>query len=126
MGGSVTTRKVLKVGIMPLVDFKARTIAIAKGELKPAPTDPKIWFQSIESFAKILSDGNRTLLAIIADSEPESLTELALKTGREKSNLSRTLKTLEQYDLIHFEERAGRQRAPRANYAGVSLEVSFT
>lgn len=121
----MNTMKTLKVGIMPLKEFQARTIAIAKGELKPGPNDPKVWFQSIESFCKILSDGNRMLLALIAETEPDSLTELAAKTGREKSNLSRTLRTLEQYDLIHFEKRPNRQMAPRANYSGVSLEMSF-
>jgi predicted transcriptional regulator len=120
-----TTMKTLKVGIMPLKEFQARTIAIASGKLKPAPDEPKVWFQSVESFSKILSDGNRMLLRLIAETEPESLTELAAASGREKSNLSRTLKTLEQYDLIHFEQGPGRQMAPRANYSGVSLEMSF-
>jgi len=32
---------------------------------------------------------------------------------RAKSNLSRTLKTMERYGLIHFEEGTGRQIAPR-------------
>ena len=44
----------LKIGIMPLPEFKARTIAIAKGEYKPGPDEPKIWFPSFASFAKLL------------------------------------------------------------------------
>ena len=51
-----------------------------------------VWFTSIESFAKVLSERNRALLALIAREEPASLTELAELAGRNKSNLSRTLK----------------------------------
>ena len=35
--------RVAGVGVMPREAFKARTIAIAKGELKPEETDPKVW-----------------------------------------------------------------------------------
>ena len=52
----------------------------------------------MESFARVLSDRNRALLGLIAQAKPESITELATLSGREKSNLSRTLKTLEQYN----------------------------
>jgi hypothetical protein len=35
-------RKSIRVGIMPLRDIKARTIAIARGKYKPAPEEPRI------------------------------------------------------------------------------------
>ena len=57
----------LKVGIASYADMKARTIAIASGELKPQTDDPKVWFTSPESFAKLLSNRNRALLAQIAE-----------------------------------------------------------
>ena len=41
----------LKVGIADYEEMKARTMRIAKGEEKPAPGDPKVWFTSMESFA---------------------------------------------------------------------------
>lgn len=43
---------------------------LGKGEEKPAPGDPKVWFPSTESFAKVLSAGNRELLRVIADKAP--------------------------------------------------------
>jgi len=46
-------------------DLKARVMAIAKGELKPKLTDPKVWFSSIESLAQVLSTKNKLLLEII-------------------------------------------------------------
>jgi len=117
--------KMLKVGIASMEQYKARTLAIAKGEYMPRPEEPKVWFQSIESLSRVLSDKNRALLALIADTRPESVNELAAKTGRANSNLSRTLHTMEQYGLIRFEKGPRRQLAPRANYSGVSLEIPF-
>jgi predicted transcriptional regulator len=73
--------------------MKARTLAVARGEYRVAD-EPKVWFTSTESFAKVLSAGNRELLRIISESAPGSIEELAQLTGRAKSNLSRTLKTM--------------------------------
>ena len=41
-------------------------MAIARGERRVAAGEPKVWFTSTESFAKVLSAGNRELLRIIA------------------------------------------------------------
>src|ERR1700722_13650462 len=117
--------KTLKVGIATYEQFKARTIAIAKGEYKPASGEPKIWFTSLESFAKLLSAKNRALLKLIAQTEPGSLQELAEKTGRAKSNLSRTLRTMERYGLVHFEKGRGRTVMPRTPYTHVVLDLSL-
>jgi predicted transcriptional regulator len=86
--------KALRVGIASYEDMKARTMAIARGTLRPKAGDPKVWFPSTESLARVLSAKNRTLLATIREAQPQSLAGLALLTGRQKSNLSRTLKTL--------------------------------
>lgn len=61
---------------------------------------------------------------MIVKTQPDSLNELAERTGRAKSNLSRTLKTMERYGLVHFEEGPGRQIAPRVDYSGVELELT--
>ena len=115
----------LRVGNATLEEYKRRTLAIARGELKPGPTDPKIWFNSIESFAKVLSERNRELLKIIAETKPASLRQLAERTGRAKSNLSRTLKTLERYGLVNFERGTGRTLAPRTPFTHVVLDLSL-
>ena len=69
-----------------------------------------IWFTSIESFAKVLSGPNRELLTLIAREEPDSLTELAGLARRNKSNLSRTLRTMSRYGLVQL--RQGRRSGP--------------
>jgi predicted transcriptional regulator len=113
----------LKVGIADYQEMKARTMRIAKGEEKPAASDPKMWFTSTESFAKVLSAGNRELLRIIAEKSPASLEELAEITGRAASNLSRTLKTMESYDLVRLERGHGRKLAPKVVHDRVELAL---
>ncbi len=116
---------VLRIGIATAEQYKARSLAIARGELKPAADDPKVWFTSIESVAKVLSERNRELLAVIAAERPESLQALADRTGRAKSNLSRTLKTMERYGLVRLERRGARSIAPRATADRVSVDMGL-
>ena len=116
----------LKVGIATYEEMKARTMAIARGERRPAPGEPKVWFTSTESFAKVLSAGNRELLRIIADKAPESLDELAELTGRAKSNLSRTLKTMEGYGLVRLERGERGRISARVAHDRVELELPLT
>ncbi|WP_324695255.1 helix-turn-helix domain-containing protein [Novosphingobium sp. RL4] len=115
----------LKVGIADYEEMKARTMRIARGEEKPRPDEPKVWFTSTESFAKVLSAGNRELLRIIAEQAPGSVEELSDITGRAKSNLSRTLKTMVGYGLIRM-ERSGRKLAPKVIHDRVALDLPLT
>jgi len=115
----------LKVGIASYEQFKKRTMAIVRGEYKVARDEPKVWFSSIESFAKVLSERNRELLRVIAETKPQSLNELAAATGRAKSNLSRTLRTMERYGLVRFEKGKGRTLVPRTPYTDVVLDLSL-
>ena len=115
----------LVIGVANYEQMKARTMAIARGEYKPTKDDPTVWVTSFESFAKVLSESNQELLALIAWEQPGSLTELAELSGREKSNLSRTLKTMSRYGLVDL--NAGRRGAsiPRVMYDQVQLYISL-
>lgn len=115
--------KTMRIGIASYDAFKARTMAIARGEVTPGADEPKVWFPSTESFARVLSQRNRALLATIAETHPGSLQELAERTGRRVSNLSRTLRTMERYGFVslHKGER-GRIRV-EVPYRAVSLEL---
>ena len=84
-----------------------------------------MWFASVESFAKVLSQRNRELLALIAREKPDSLTELATLAGRNKSNLSRTLKTMLRYGLVELTAGQRGRLIPWVRYDQVSLDVSF-
>ena len=117
--------KALKVGIASREAYIKRTMAIARGEYVPAKDEPKVWFESLGTLSQVLSEQNRDLLKLILQTHPQSLSELAERSGRAASNLSRTLRKMEQYGLVQFEQGPNRQRVPRVNYSGVELEVSF-
>ena len=114
---------VLRIGIATYDEMKARTMAIAKGQYKPKRGEPKIWFTSMQSFARILSDRNRELLSLMNEAKPGSITELAEMSGRAKSNLSRTLKTMERYGLVVLEKTPQGRIKPRVPYSGIILDV---
>jgi predicted transcriptional regulator len=116
----------LKVGIATYAEMKARTLAIARGELKPSKTDPKVWFPSTESFAKVLSQKNRALLSSIAADPPSSLQDLADRTGRKPSNLSRTLRTMEHYGFVRLHKGARGRIRPEVPYRGISLKLTIS
>lgn len=94
--------KAIKIGIMPQQQIRARVLAIARGEVKPRPGDPKVWFTSMKSLAEVLSDDNRALLKVIQQTKPESVSSLAAATGRKPGNLSRTLKTMSHYGIVEM------------------------
>jgi predicted transcriptional regulator len=115
--------KTLRVGIATYEEMKDRTLRIARGELRPGPDEPRVWFTSAESFARVLSARNRALLAEIAAGPPASLTELAARTGRQKSNLSRTLRTMARYGFVTL-YRAERGRiVPKVPYDEIVLTL---
>ena len=43
-----------QVGFASYADMKARTMAVERGERRVGRGEPKVWFTSTESFAKIL------------------------------------------------------------------------
>jgi len=113
----------LRVGIASYAEMKALTLAVARGQRKLAPQEPRVWFPSTESFAKVLSAGNRDLLRTIAEKAPGSLDELAALSGRKKSNLSRTLKTMANYGLVRLERGARGRVTPKVVHDRIELEL---
>lgn len=114
--------KKLIVGIATYEEMKARSIAIAKGEISPKRSDPKVWFTSVESFAKVLSRRNVELLQIIAEHQPVGYAELVKLSGRKKSSLSRTLRTMERHGLVRLEVGPERKIIPHALYSDIVLQ----
>lgn len=102
--------KAIVIGILPQEGIRARVIAIARGEYKPKPSEPKIWFTSMRSLAEVLRDENRSLLRVIQQAKPQSISSLAELTGRKTSNLSRTLKTMSNYGLVQMKREKNNVR----------------
>lgn len=115
----------MRVGIISKTDYIKRTISIAKGDYKPKDDEPKIWFESLSSMAQVLSDENQKLLKIIVESKPQSLAELERLSSRKKSNLSRTLKTLEHHGIIELLKKNGKL-IPKVKATDFSVEFGLS
>lgn len=98
---------------------------------------PQQWFDSKETAAKalgakraealvkLLSEENMAVLHLIESRHPASVRELAVLAGRAESNLSRTLKKLEEVGIVGFEDGVGRTRAPRLLARRVTLDLDL-
>lgn len=120
-------------------EFKDHTLAIARGERRVTPGEPKIWcepvepesvkravqFASLEAGAKLLSAKNRALLRIIAEQRPRSVTELAALTGRAEQNVLRTLNKLAAAGVVRLDKGAGRARRPVLAARKVHFEIDL-
>ena len=113
--------KILRIGIAPRDYIRERTIAVAKG--RPlARHEPRHWVSSLDALARVLNEKNMLLLEMIRASQPQSLTELAELSGRAKSNLSRTLHSMEGFGLIAFKDLSDGRRAPVVPYDKLRFE----
>lgn len=113
--------RILHIGIAPRDYVKQRTMDIVRG--KPfGPGEPRHWVSSLESLARVLTDSNMLLLEMIRNSKPQSLTELAKLSGRAKSNLSRTLHTMESLGLVEIHEESRGKKVPTVVYDSLKFE----
>src|ERR1043166_625578 len=107
-------------------------------EPSAAAKTPERWFDSEataekalgpktspEAMVKLLSSENLRLLHLIATKRPSSVRELAALVRRKESNLSRTLKKLEQVGIVALQKGPGRTRRPRLVARRVTLELDL-
>jgi predicted transcriptional regulator len=120
-------------------EFKNFTRAVARG-MRLNAAEPKIWFEridghevrekdvpfhSLEAGAKLLSTKNRALLRTIAERKPQSVTELAVMTGRAQQNVLRTLNKLAAAGIVWFDKGEGRARRPMLAARKVHFEIDL-
>jgi len=89
---------------MPREKFQQRILDIASGKYKPKRNEPKIWFHSMKSIGELLNDNSLHLLKIIEQEKPDSLKALSELSGRQVSNLSRTLHKIATYEIVKLEK----------------------
>ena len=111
------------IGVMSEDLIRRRTLAIAKGDYKPEPGEPKVWFTSVIALAQVLSNENIALLRLMDEQKPKTLTELADLSGRKISNLSVTLKTLNSHGFVRL-EKDGRSVKPVALFTDFDIQVN--
>ena len=76
----------------------------------------------LPAMAQVLSNENQELLRIISEREPESLKELEQLSGRKRSNLSRTLKTMSSYGIVDLVKQ---DRAVKPVVKATDFKVEF-
>jgi predicted transcriptional regulator len=119
-------------------EFKKFTLDVVKGKRQVEPNEPKIWvestddagmreiqFQSLEAGAKLLSAKNRTLLRLIAERHPKSVSELAALAGRAEQNVLRTLHKLSAAGLVRLDKGEGRAYQPVVAGRKVHFEIDL-
>lgn len=114
-----------RIGIATHDALRERPLQIARGQRRRKPNEPKIWFTSLDSLAKVLSEPNRELLRLIDERHPASLAELEVLTGRRASNLSRTLKTMSRYGLVELVPGKRGSVAPKVLVRAVQMDLSL-
>ena len=120
--------------------FKDFTLAVARGERKVDPNEPKIWiearggeagaetavhFTSLEAGAKLLSAKNRELLRLIVTREPRSVAELATMAQRAPQNVQRTLHRLHAAGIVRLSRGEGRAVCPTLAARKVHIEIDL-
>ena len=96
--------------------------AVARGE-KPAPVDAgAMTFDSVEALLRLLTPQNRELLAVIRDKKPQSITELAVLTGRAQPNLTRTLGKFEAIGFVRMTS-VDRRKVPTATIHSLRIDI---
>jgi len=116
-------KKTLKIGVAPREVIARYTRDVIGARRRHKAGDPDIWFTSVESLAKVLSERNRKLLALIAERRPDSIDALAAASGRGKSGLSRTLHTMARYGFVRLEKGEGRKLRPIVTFERVELRL---
>lgn len=113
--------RILKVGIMLPEERQKQILKSIKTKTPPSPNEPKVFFDSLDSFAKLFNHKNKVLLNFIHENPKASISELANLVGRKQSNLSKILKKLEVIGIIEF-KKDGRKRIPFVLYDKVIIE----
>src|SRR5712691_4899361 len=108
--------------IQSLDSLEREMRAVARGERPAPPGASRPTFNSVEALVRLLTPGNRHLLAIIRDHKPRSVAELAQLTGRAQPNLTRTLAKLEAAGFITM-KAVGRRKAPSAAIKKIVVEI---
>ena len=111
----------VRIGIMSEKFIRMRLLAIAQGQYKPQQNEPKIWYTSMNAISQILCPENIELLRLMDAERPGNLTQLSELTGRAKSNLSNTVKTLSEKGLVRLEQGSGKSVKPVALFTDFEI-----
>jgi len=121
----MSKKRILRIGIASHTEIQRRALEIARGELKPGPLEPQVWFTSYKAVSQVFSDFNMMLIEIIRDHAPESVTELAELAKRNRPNVVRALSLLKEYNIIEFAEGEQGRKPPRLLYDQIECSTDL-
>jgi len=98
-----------------LTDLREEMRAVARGEREPSP-------RPVAPLLKALSPEALEILELLLQEHPATVAEVAQRTGRAQSNISRSLQLLARLGLVAM-SRKGREVQPVPTAA--KLEIDF-
>jgi predicted transcriptional regulator len=108
--GSTNIRKPAAPRIQSLKSLRKELKVVARGDREAPPGAARMSFNSTEALLRLLTPGNRALLALIRDRRPDSVVALAKLSGRAQPNLTRTIAKLEAAGLVAIVAAGGKRR----------------
>jgi predicted transcriptional regulator len=114
----------IQIGVLSQGELRKRTVAIARGELKVARHEPKLWFPSLEALSRVLTNENLVLIRLIATSKPPSIAELARLAGKSTGSTSKSVRKLARFGFVALERR-GRCQKPVAKTREFRIWISL-
>lgn len=117
----------IEIGIKPLKD-SLREFATAWDKLQRGEKIEKksgIYFESIDTMRKVLTNKRLTVLKTIKEEEPRSVYELARLLNRDLKNVNQDLKMLIDLGLVTVEQiKEDKKRIiPHVEYDKILLEI---
>jgi predicted transcriptional regulator len=113
----------LRIGIAPPYVVSARMAQIARGE-QLDQLAPTIWISSLDEL-KAITPQNLWLIKVIAKEVPQSIKEVAKRTDRTTSDVTRALSRLEKLGLVEVIVHDDGRKQPRALWLGDRIELDL-
>lgn len=111
--------------IQSMKQLKAEMLAVAKGTRQPPVDAGQMSFDSVEAVMRLLTPDNRQLLAVIENSKPASVADLARLVGRAESNVSRTLSRLVAGGFVRLKPGAGKAKVPEVAIHRLTVDIDI-
>lgn len=109
--------------IQSMKQLKAEMLAVTKGTRQPPVDAGQMSFDSVEAVMRLLTPDNRQLLAVIENSKPASVADLARLVGRAESNVSRTLSRLVAGGFVRLKPGAGKAKVPEVAIHRLTVDI---
>jgi predicted transcriptional regulator len=103
--------------------LKAEMLSVAKGKRQPPADAGQMSFDSVEAVMRLLTPDNRQLLAVIDNSKPASVADLARLVGRAESNVSRTLSRLVAGGFVRLKPGTGKAKVPEVAIHRLTVDI---